>query len=511
MRSQTWRIVGLVLSGAIFVIAFVIPAVVLMARLLREGVAPTDGFTISVRQWRLLADSLMLALGGAGVSLLLALPGAFVWGSARRGLVPGGVTLCLLLGCLISPMVHCFGWQQMFGLAGAGGRWAPAACAVVWGSWIWPVPAFIIGSGWRREGREAYEAALLLCSPGRAFLRIAVPLLARYVLLSMLIVFVLLCGEYAVPHAWGLRVYATELLSWSTATTRTIDAVWPVLPLLGCMAVVGAAAVLVARRFQSGAPGSARIEPRAISTGPTVLCLLVFTATVALPIGGLVWRLGSLDVIRQAWDVHGGDLVRSVGLMAAAGCAALVMAVGLLFAPALWRFALITAIVFGVLPGALVGEAVYGTFVMAEEFMPGALGGAGPWYDHWIMVVLGMTAKYAWIGFFIIGAAMMSRQREIEEQASTDGAAWGEIVRHIRLARHYPAVLCALFVTIGFALADVAAATQVQVSSVRLVSLLLVEAMHRFEDELLISISLWLVIAALPGGLAAVWTIRRSE
>ena len=64
MRSQTWRIVGLVLSGAIFVIAFVIPAVVLMARLLREGVAPTDGFTISVRQWRLLADSLMLALGG---------------------------------------------------------------------------------------------------------------------------------------------------------------------------------------------------------------------------------------------------------------------------------------------------------------------------------------------------------------------------------------------------------------------------------------------------------------
>ncbi len=517
MRWNTWRTVGSVFGGAVLVAVLAIPAIVLIVQPIREGVAPTDEFVISAKQWRLLADSLKLALGGTIVSLLLALPGEFGWGSsdARDGrnwsFVPAGVVLWLLMGCLISPMVYSFGWQQTFGLVGVnrprGGR---MVCALVWGSWIWPVPALIIGSAWRRCGHEAYEAALLGCSRGQAFFSVALPLLGRHVLVAMLIVFVLLCGEYVVPHAWGLRVYATELLGWSTDSTRIIDAVWPVWPLLACMGVLGAVALFFARSFQSETPAAPRMEPSTASKWPTVLCLSVFAVTVALPILGLIWRLGSWDAMAQSWQVHGGDLLRCLRLMLMAGCAAAGMAVGLLFVRPIWRVAMVVAIIFGVLPGALVGEAVYATFGLAQEIMPGGLGRAGPWNDHWVMVVVGMTAKYAWIAFLIIGAAMMGREPELDDQASTDGATRGEVMQHIRLARHAPAMLCAVLVVAAFALADVAVATQVQVSSVRPVSLLLVEAMHRFEDEMLISISLWLVVAAMPGALLSVWAIRRE-
>jgi len=57
---------------------------------------------------------------------------------------------------------------------------------------------------------------------------------------------------------------------------------------------------------------------------------------------------------------------------------------------------------------------------------------------------------------------------------------------------------------------DVATASLVQVPSVRLISLIIIEKFHRFEDDMLISLSLWLVAAAV-GSAVLVAAVRRHQ
>jgi len=512
-----------VLGVTLFAILWVLPGMVLVGDVISDGPpAPVAGAVVgagaegvpgvvSATAARLLGMSVWMAATATALALMVSVPAAAVWASAAGGRwAAPAVAAAMALVCVTSPMVYSFGWQRMLDARGVGGAGGVAACTLIWAAWLWPIPAMMLGAAWRRHGRAAFEAALLDASPVRAFIHVGIGTLARPLVAAALILFTLTVGNYVVPHAWGVRVYATELLLWTTETTHPSQTVRHALPLIVVVAMVALGGWHVMRRSRQDSAEWSAATSRPASRGWLVAAASIFVASFALPIGGLVWRIGSWTVWREAWQVHRGDFLGSVAICLAAGLLAVVAACTSAIVRRAWRVGLVVALLYGIVPAALVGAAVYGVYVDLETWLPGGRLRLRPWNDVAWMTAAGLAARYGWIAFLAVGAAAMLRDRELDEQAAVDGASWPRTLWQVRLAGQWPALACAMLAIAALSVSDVATATLVQVSSVRMISLLLVEAMHRFEDGLLISISLWLLLAALPGCLLAVWMVRRA-
>lgn len=154
-------------------------------------------------------------------------------------------------------------------------------------------------------------------------------------------------------------------------------------------------------------------------------------------------------------------------------------------------------LILGILPGAVIGTAITTTY--------------GRWEltgDHWSKFVVGLTARFGWLSWLAAVVAMRGN-RTIEEQAALDGAGPARIAWSIRLARCWPMLIASGLAVFALALSDLATTTQAQVSSFMPISLVLVDKMHKFEHGYVISLSLVLAVAALPGAAVAAWVSRR--
>ena len=185
MSARLGRALLLTPGVAAFLLILVLPALVLAYRSVELGRSDGVSALIEARQWGLFGRSVYLAAGGAGCAVLLSLPAAYVIGRIGRLTRAPAIGALLLAPLLLPPMVYAFGWQRM-GLPSLPGA---LCCVWGWASWGWPVPAMLIGAGWAGGGRSAYEAAILVTTPGRAFVRAVLPLLVRQTGLALLILF----------------------------------------------------------------------------------------------------------------------------------------------------------------------------------------------------------------------------------------------------------------------------------------------------------------------------------
>jgi ABC-type Fe3+ transport system permease subunit len=189
----------------------------------------------------------------------------------------------------------------------------------------------------------------------------------------------------------------------------------------------------------------------------------------------------------EAFRTYHTELAQSAGVALAGGVVAVAMGMSLAAAQRVRRASLIGTLLFGALPAALVGEAV---LVACQPFA--AL------YDYWPLLVIGYVARYAWVGLLAAWLASVSIGHDVIAQARTDGA--GEVTVLLRMAYAPNAVLllCGVAVVSAWSLADVAIGSLLQVPSIGLISLKLIEKFHRFEDGMLASLSLWLAAGAVP-------------
>jgi ABC-type Fe3+ transport system permease subunit len=486
-----------VLPGvALFLLSVVIPTVALLIR--SVGLGATEGESVlgQTRYWVLLGRSLRLAAGGAALSVALSLPGAYVVGRLGRVSAKPMVGALLLAPLLLPPMVYAFGWQRLTP------QLLPdeLRCVWVWASWCWPIPAMLIGTSWARWGRSAYEAAVLEGSSGRAFFRVVLPLLVRPATLGGLIVLALLIGEYSVPHACNLVVAATSLLGWASQSSRPADVLVPSLPLIILILVALAAAGWVWRRR-----GQAQVETTEASAATArsavlvVVMVGVVALTVALPITALAWTLKSWAVMREALTTYRTELASSVAIALTAGLVSVAMGMSLVVSGR-WRLpVVIAALALGIVPGALVGEGV----LVAYQ-------GVRPVYNNWPLLAIGFTARYGWIGILTAWLAAVSVGRDERAQARTDGAGRTQISLRLGYAPNVALLATGVAIVAAMSLADVAAASLLQVPSVGPISLILIEKFHRFEDGMLISLSLWLVAGAVPAAVLA-WAALRGR
>lgn len=444
---------------------------------------PTDGFTYSRRQLGLLWRSIWLAACATLVALVLSLPGAYVVG--RMGSLARHPFVAMLLGAvlLFPPMVYTFGWQRLLPVSVP----ATLSCIGVWALWGWPIPALIVGTGFSRTGRASHEAALLTATPGTAFLRVVLPLLVRYVLLSALLLFILFMGDYGVPHACGLRVYATELLGWAQNSSLTIDTVWPSLPVVGVTLLVLAAVVMLWRRCLADQDAGAPARRAGSSAGGLALIALVcFAVSFVLPVGWLAFEASSVEALPRSLEIYQTDMAWSLGLAVLGGVCAVVMGMGVTALGRWGNVGLAWAVLSGALPGALIGVSL----VAGYQAVPVV-------YDHWPIIVLAYVARYGWIGMLVAWLARRATTAELSAQALSDGA--GRLVRltHLDWPLAWPTLVGGAGVVTALSLGEVAATALVKVPALRLGAHVIIEKFHRLEDDMLIALSLWLMLVIL--------------
>jgi len=420
-------------------------------------------------------------------------------------------------------MVSAFGWQRVLpGQSSATGDWWPyVQCVWVWACWLWPIPAVVIGAGWSRVGRGAYEAAILVTSGFRAFCYAVVPSLWRHLLVSGLILFVLFAGEYTVPHANGLIVQATELLvvSQVAQVSGLAEVLRLSAPLVALMVI---AAVVVRLAWPRSVPAQdtggriGAVQPRWTSWFPLGV---VFVATIVVPIVGLAWRPTIVSEMSEAYAVYGSELAGSLAVATGAGVVVSLVGIAVMTTDAnrgwSWprRVGIVVTLLPGIVPGALVGEAVLAAYKPVGAFYDiGPFGDWGWWlYNHWPIVVIGLAARYAWIGLLAAWLAVKSGSRATAEQAAVDGADSRTVQLAVHVVHQWPTVLCGTLVASAMAMSDVPVVSLVEVPSLPMVAKIVVEKFHRFETGMLVSLSLWILATAIPGALVAVALTRRRR
>jgi ABC-type Fe3+ transport system permease subunit len=494
VTGRTLRILAAAAAGFVLLFAIVIPSVAIAARSVTAGAAPSGGWVLASRQWWLLGNTIALAAASVGIAIVLALPVAYLVAGVR-GASRSRVIAAMLMPLLLPPMVYAFGWQRVIKLP------PTVQCIGVWSSWAWPIPALIVGAGWARFGRAAYEAALLSVSAGTAFVRVALPCLFRYVTIAALILFVLFMGEYSVPHACGLTVYATDLLGIAESHgPAAIEVLWPSLPLIALLGASACGAWVLWRRSAANTetlPGTA--SPARISPAALIVVAVLLGLTVGVPLGTLFWHRSLFTWMAEAWRTYHTELLQSLGVAAAAGVIAVLMGAGL----ALWRagrrIGTAWALACGVLPGALIGQALIAAYLDVSWV-----------YNHWPIVVACYIARFGWIGMLAGYLAMANVWSELVDQARTDGADAFTIDTQIRLWPNLPVLAAGGLIVAALSLADLTAIALVRIPSIGTISLTLVEKMHRFEGKMLVSLSLWLVLAAVPAAGALAIALRRQ-
>ncbi|MFQ5489258.1 MAG: hypothetical protein ACE5GE_00940 [Phycisphaerae bacterium] len=487
-RSALLLAPGLVL----FLLTLLWPIAALSARSFSAGTTPEAVHLVEVRLWLLFGKSLLLSLIAAASAIMLAIPAVFVVGRLGRLSAAPALGGMLLAPLLLPPMVYAFGWQR----AGLD-AWPPVVGVVwVWTCWCWPIPAMLIGAAWAKSGRAAYEAALLVTSPLRAFVGAVLPTLARPVLVAAAILMVLFTGEYSVPHAWGVPVLATELLGWAAQSANPADVLWPAMPLiaftwpaLGLVVWLGKRHLLAPPEETDAPPP---IQPRFAVIVPALLAL-----TVAVPLGNLIVRIGGWHLMDDALAVYRRELFASLGTAVLAGVIAVLMGLSLNISLRVRRVAMPVALLVGVLPGALIGQAVL-TAYQPVWFI----------YNYWPLMLIGYVARYAWIGLLAAWLVESLSGHHIVDQARTDGANEPQIWLRLRYAPNIALLLCAAGVVTGMALSDVAVGTLLVVPGIGPISAILLEKFHRLEDGMLVALSLWMVVAALPAAVLAWLTLR---
>ena len=322
-------------------------------------------------------------------------------------------------------------------------------------------------------------------------------MLWRHVLVSFLLLFAFFLGDYAVPHACGLIVYATELLLAAESALHPRAALVASLPVVVVIVAALAAAGVVWRRLpeidESDDAGGLRTIGRARWIAPLMVLLCV-----GVPLVGLLRSVPIGASVAETLRTYGVEVAASLGVALLGGVVAMVMGAALAALPVVRRVALVWALVWAAVPGALVGAAVVVAYLPAPRV-----------YDHWVMLVIGYVARFGWIGIAAGWLAQQGVGRAQLDAARSDGAGAVTASWRVALAGNVPTLVCGALIVTAFSLSEAATTALVRVPSVNPVALILIEKFHRFEDGILVGISLLLVLAAVPGMILVGIVMRR--
>jgi len=483
-------------------------------------------FSLTAFRTGLLARTLGYNAAAAMIATAMGLPAAFVLGRGR-GLLARVLWIALPAALLLPSLSYAYGWAQLVriirpSLRPLGILFRPNGpadtlrCCWSLGTWLWAVPAVLIGASLRRMDIGLQQQAVL----DGALRRITLRQLVGPIIASMAIVTILATQEFAVYEPTGISVVATEVrMVFDTGSLSSADnsIAGPVAggtglrasdqPARAAAAVATAApllaiTVLLAVVATWGATRMGAAESLAIGDWPAVLdvspwtvaaTLFLLLLNIGLPVAALLASLRVGLSPQRIWGEFGPQVQ---GAMFVAGEAAAVALVAALFAAARW------------VPGML---AVSGaSFLVGGQLLAIALiriynrPGLAWAYDMSAVPVACYVGRFGWLAV-AAGLATWSRPwRQLREMAALDGATAMGAARGVIWPLAWPTLLAAALMVGALSLTEVPATVLLMPQNPQVLTPTLMTWVHMARYDPMIEASLLMMAAVFLPALGAV-------
>jgi iron(III) transport system permease protein len=538
------------LLGSALVYLVAVPIVFLVLASLRPSGFPFDaGWTLAnyaavygdPRFPRLLADTLVFALGSVAIALTLGATLAFL---VERSDLPGAglVRALVILPMATPPLLMAIGWAMLLSPRagalniaarewfGAADPWFNAyslgAMIFVQGLALSSTAFLILAPAFRNMDPALEEAALASGASGAMLARrVLIPLLRPAVLAAG--VFLLIVGfvVFEVPGTLGLPARIFVLSSQLFYLASEAPGGMPLYGQVGALAtfflVMLLALGLLYRRLTRHAARYRVVtgkgfRPRRLALGRWRYAALGFVAlffllAVVLPMGILLWmslmpyqtppswRALALITLENHRDFLDSPRVFEAAantMIAAAVSATVVAALATLISWTTVRLrapgsAFLDALAFlpVAIPGVMMGVALIYVYLTLDPII--AIYGT-----VWILVVAYST-DYLSFGTRAAGGVMVQLHPELEEAARTSGASGGMVLRRITLPLLFPAIAAIWIWVLAHAMRELSTALMLQGRDNQVITVLLWDWWNGGEPTRAAAVGVWLVAALL--------------
>jgi ABC-type Fe3+ transport system permease subunit len=416
---------------------------------------------------KLLGRTLLYNGAVAVIATTLAIPVAIVLGKGR-GAVAGVLAFVLPAALLLPSIVYSYGWMQVLRVANEylrGHGWVerlgihsvypmPGSAGDVWrcvwtlATWLWPIPAGVIGLSLRQLDADLQQQALL----EGAYWRVVGRQLAGPTVAALAVVAILAMQEFAVYEPTGISVVATEVRTvfetgepgWTTGAISSVQtgqafslapgdqeknaaaALVTAFPLLAVIGALSFVALRVGRDDASDAVDHGA-KPAVLWAGwaSVLLALIVIAITLVLPMVTMVGSIRRAFDLERVWRTFSPSVLGTLSVaLLAAGVAFVVAACGLVR-----RFTWpgVLGLVTFLIGGQLLAIALirlYNRPAFAHDGFRWIYNGPG-------IVVMAYLARFGWLAVWATRSTWTSRWRSLRDMAAVDGAGAVAVARRV--------------------------------------------------------------------------------
>jgi iron(III) transport system permease protein len=449
------------------------PIIVMFARSLNvDGAFSFENYRhllASEQSWRLLGNSVALAIATALVSTFVGLPLGLLFAKTdlpfRRGFV-----LLFTLPLVIPPYITAVSWANLLGSHGLASSFLgePTAqtasrllfglpgCILVLASTFMPAIMLATMAFVRTINPRLEEAARLSARPLRVWRGVTVPLIRPGVLLAATLVFLLALGEFGVPTFLRYHVFAVESFTQFTVSYNFGAATAFAVPLaLLTFVVLGVEWFVLREKMQALRPAGEGGSTYIVPLGPhriwvfalvSIVCALVVLA----PLASSLIQAGSYQTYIRTLRVVSDSLLRSIFLAAVGATALMVLGffVGYLIhtrALPIWRAVDGGTVLLFALPSTVIGMGLIALWNRPSTNLV---------YATPLIILLGYLAQYTALTGRVTVAGLALVPASMEEAAASAGAGWARRLRLIVLPLVKQALLSGWLIAYIFCLRD---------------------------------------------------------
>ena len=502
-------------------------------------VAQTPSMLLGVR-WSsfraaLLGRTLLYNGVVAVLATAMALPAAIVVGRGR-GWLARGLTLLLPLALVVPSIVYTYGWMQVFRLLGLTFDPAGAAdvtrCVWVLASWLWALPAALIGLSLRFMDSQVQQQGML----DGVLWRVTGRQLIGPIVASMSLVMVLAAQEFVVYEQTGISVIATEIrtvfetgslgLSSEAITgvlvgsgrgaieqgERAAAAVATALPLLAIVACLSLLAMSNLKGVSSEG-GEVGNWPRTLDAPVWAIGLGYLMVLVALgvPTAALGVSMKRAFDPAHSWNVLGPQVTGSLLIGLASAVAAWVVAGLACVSRARWLLGV--ALVSFLIGGELLGIANIRIYNRTAPWPLSSVRVSGNDVFGWIynnapVMVIAYIGRFGWLALLAADASWSRPMRDLRAMAAVDGAGLWRTAVHVIWPVTWPILAASALLVMLLAMTEVPATVLLSPQRPQMLMPMLMTWVHNLRyDDMLEGSLLLMGVVFLVGSLtlALVW------
>jgi ABC-type Fe3+ transport system permease subunit/sugar lactone lactonase YvrE len=408
---------------------------------------------------RLLGRTLAYNTSVAVLATLLAMPVAIVLGKGR-GAIAVILSFVLPAALLLPSIVYAYGWMQVLRVRNVypvpGTRGDVFRCVWTLATWLWPIPAGIIGLSLRRMDGDLQQQALL----DGGYWRVVGRELAGPAVAGMAIVAILAMQEFAVYEPTGISVVATEVRTvfetgepgWTTGAISSVQtgqalaltrseqsrnaaaALVTAMPMLFVIATLSVMILVWGRGEDASESIDVGAKPRVLAAGWVSIAVAIGVIGVALvvPIATMIGSIHRGFDLSRIWRTFSPPVSGTLTVATTTGVIAVLLAAGGLVR----RFT--GPVVLGLVTFLIGGQLLAIALIRLYNHPQLAL-------DRWVyngpvIVVMAYLARFGWLAMIASRSTWLSRWRGVRDMAAIDGAGAVAAARYVVWPLAWPMV-----------------------------------------------------------------------